>query len=168
MSRSGIWRSSATAKAGKDMSTAARNRANRRNARLSTGPRTEEGRAASSRNAVKHNLSGTTFVLLPSEDGAVFEQLARDYRREWNPQTEHESFLIARMVEARWRLNRVARMEAEIFDTIFAMPFAENRSDEQALIMADSFMTNPMLDKLHRYAKDAERSYNRAVRELAE
>src|SRR4051812_14454203 len=70
------------------------------------------------------------------------------------------------MVQARWRLNRIARMEAEVYDTIFQMPYAENRSEEQALIIADSFMTNPILDKLQRYAKDAERAYNRAVKEL--
>jgi hypothetical protein len=43
--------------------------ANRKNATLSTGPRTADGRAVSSRNAVTHGLL-SAMVLLPSEDPA--------------------------------------------------------------------------------------------------
>jgi hypothetical protein len=148
------------------MSTRAQRQANKRNAQLSTGPRTQEGQARSSRNAIRHNLSGTTFVLLPNEDPAAFDQLARDYRRKWNPQTEHESFLVAQMIQARWRLNRIARMEAELYDAVFSMPFAQKQSDEGAILMAHPLMNNPMFDRLQRYARDAERSYHRAVREM--
>jgi len=41
--------------------------ANRANAQLSTGPRTEEGKAVSSLNAVKTGLCGR-IVLVPSEE----------------------------------------------------------------------------------------------------
>ena len=146
--------------------TRAQRRAAIQNAQHSTGPRTPEGKAASSRNAVKHNLSGTTFVLLPGENSAAFDALVHDYTVEWNPRTPHETFLVTQMVQARWRLNRIARMEAEVYNAIFTMPFAEGQSDEGAIVIAHPLMNDGMLDKLHRYAKDAERSYNRAVKEL--
>ena len=40
---------------------------NRANAQQSTGPRSEEGKAASSQNASKHNLTGGA-AFIPSED----------------------------------------------------------------------------------------------------
>jgi hypothetical protein len=144
--------------------TRAQRRAAKHNAQHSTGPRTPEGKAASSRNATRHNLSGATFVLLPNEDPAAFEALARGYRDEWHPRTPHETFLVTQMVQARWRLDRITRMEAELMDTILET-FGEGRTDEGALLMADGVNPDPFR-RLHRYAQDAQRSYHRAVREF--
>jgi len=52
--------------------------ANRENARLSTGPRTEAGKAAPSTNAVKHGLTGR-FVILPGQQEA-FDELEAGLR----------------------------------------------------------------------------------------
>ena len=57
------------------MTTEAKIEANRANAQHSTGPRTEEGKAASSRNALKHGLTSFT-VLLPTEDPAEYVRIA--------------------------------------------------------------------------------------------
>ena len=46
---------------------------NRANARHSTGPRSPEGKAASSQNASKHNLTGGD-AFLPGEDPAAYEK----------------------------------------------------------------------------------------------
>jgi hypothetical protein len=139
--------------------------ANRRNAQYSTGPRTQPGKAASSRNATKHNLTGSTFAILPGEDIDAFEQLSRVYRDEWNPKTPHETFLVNSMVQARWRLDRIARMEAEAFDQLLNVPMADGKTDEGALVALYP-LRGALLDKLHRYARDNDRAYHRAVREL--
>ena len=139
--------------------------ANRRNAQLSTGPRTDAGKAASSRNAVKHNLTGATFAILPGEDVDAFERLAREYRDEWKPKSPHELFLVNRMVQARWRLDRIARMEAEAFDQLLNAPMADGKTDEAALVALYP-IRGQLLDKLQRYARDIERAYHRAAREL--
>ena len=46
--------------------------ANRRNALLSTGPRTEEGKGASRQNAVSHGLTAET-VIVGLEDATEYE-----------------------------------------------------------------------------------------------
>lgn len=132
---------------------------------FSTGPRTAPGKTAASRNAVKHNLTGSTFAILPGEDVAAFERLAREYRGEWKPKTAHESFLVNSMVQARWRLDRIARMEAEAFDQLLNVPLADGKTDEAALVALYP-LRGALLDKLHRYGRDNERAYHRAVREL--
>src|SRR5215467_58147 len=47
--------------------------ANRRNAQLSTGPKSEEGKSKSSLNAVRTGLTGRT-VLLPTDDAAGYQR----------------------------------------------------------------------------------------------
>ena len=54
--------------------------ANRANAQKSTGPRTEEGKAASSQNAVKHGLYAYTDVL-EGETREAFLELRDDYHQ---------------------------------------------------------------------------------------
>ena len=51
--------------------SAARVAANRRNAQLSTGPRTAEGKARSRRNALKHGLTTHGGVIDPDYRGSV-------------------------------------------------------------------------------------------------
>src|SRR5512140_3453099 len=116
------------------MATPSQLQANRRNAQFSTGPRTQTGKAASSRNAVKHNLTGTTFAILPGADLDAFERLSREYRDERSPRTPHETFLVNSMVQARWRLDRIAGMEAEAFDQLLNVPAADGKTDEGALV----------------------------------
>ncbi|MBV9155549.1 MAG: hypothetical protein JO097_04760, partial [Acidobacteriaceae bacterium] len=55
------------------MSTHAQIQANRANGQLSTGPKTPEGKAKSSLNAVKTGLTGRT-VLLPSDDAEAYQK----------------------------------------------------------------------------------------------
>lgn len=55
-------------------------KANRRNAKLSSGPRTSAGKAASRRNALTHGLSrhdGKTTGAVQQEDGYVTNQVAK-------------------------------------------------------------------------------------------
>ncbi|HZS55793.1 MAG TPA: hypothetical protein VFA65_15440, partial [Bryobacteraceae bacterium] len=57
------------------MASEAQLAANRENAQHSTGPASETGKAASSKNAVRHGLAGHAFVLLEWEHAEDFDRL---------------------------------------------------------------------------------------------
>ena len=62
--------------------------ANRRNARLSTGPRTEHGKRAVARNAIKHGLLAREVVITAGdgeEDLQEFEALLERLWQEYEP-----------------------------------------------------------------------------------
>src|SRR5437867_9952354 len=61
-------------------------RANRRNARQSTGPRTSGGKRRSSRNAVTHGIFAADVVVLDGESRAQFIVAQQAYIRRLNPQ----------------------------------------------------------------------------------
>src|SRR5579872_208611 len=88
--------------------------ANRRNARLSTGPKTEEGKRRSRRNAVRHGLTAETVIdaLENSEDYAAFElAVASDY----DAHTAVERELVLRLASLLWRLRRATAIESGLF-----------------------------------------------------
>jgi len=89
--------------------------ANRRNARRSTGPRTPAGKAVSRQNAMKHGLLAKDLVVASEdfrgESSRDFRRLRRDFHQAWNPADRVEAELVDQMVVARWRGQRVRRVE---------------------------------------------------------
>jgi len=97
------------------MSTTAQILANRNNSRKSTGPRTDEGKATVSQNAVKHGLFAAEAVI--SVENPADYQLYRDeFLAELLPVGMMESMLAERIVRLAWRLRRAERMQNEVFD----------------------------------------------------
>ena len=85
--------------------TEAQIRANQANADRSTGPKTEEGKARSRRNALKHGLTGDG-VVMPEEDAAEVERLARALRDEMKPPGEVGELLVRRIATFSVRMDR--------------------------------------------------------------
>ena len=88
--------------------------ANRRNARLSTGPVTEEGKRRSRHNAVRHGLTAETVIvaLEDAEDYAAFEMaVTADY----DAQSAVERELVLRLASLLWRLRRATAIESGLF-----------------------------------------------------
>ncbi len=147
------------------MSTAAQLEANARNAQSSTGPRTDAGKAASSKDATKHGLSAA-FTVLPHEDQQEFDELIEDVRAEHRPVNSHQTFLTEQLAKTWWLLARAQRLEAKAFEHLAGL-IADPDDDPDARIVAALFKTNPnALTTLQRYAAQAERSYYKAYREL--
>ncbi len=92
----------------------ARLEANRANAQLSTGPRTEEGKAISSRNNFRHGFTGV-FCILPDEDDAAFRKLLAGLEAEHDPATPTESLLVGDMARHYWLTQRAIRLQEECF-----------------------------------------------------
>jgi hypothetical protein len=88
--------------------------ANRRNAQLSTGPVTEEGKRRSRQNAVRHGLTAETVIdaLEDAEDYTAFEMaVTADY----DAQSAVERELILRLASQLWRLRRATAIESGLF-----------------------------------------------------
>src|SRR5947208_14491755 len=88
--------------------------ANRRNAQLSTGPVTEEGKKRSRQNAVRHGLTAETVIdaLEDAEDYAAFEiAITADY----DAQSAVERELVLRLGSLLWRLRRATTIESGLF-----------------------------------------------------
>jgi hypothetical protein len=88
--------------------------ANRLNALKSTGPRTEEGKRISRRNALRHGLTAETVIdgLEDSEDYRGFEAaIIADYDAE----TAVERELVLRLASLLWRLRRIIAIETDLF-----------------------------------------------------
>ncbi|MGB7159424.1 MAG: hypothetical protein WBD40_15255, partial [Tepidisphaeraceae bacterium] len=92
-------------------------RANRRNAKRSTGPRTEEGKARSARNALDHGIFCKD-LLMPGEDPAELEQFCALLLRDFSPRDFLERTIAQQYVEAKWRIRRVRRAEREAHDAL--------------------------------------------------
>ena len=94
----------------------ARIQANRRNSQKSTGPKTEEGRASSRRNALKHGLTATVVDLnivddsQPRSDGAGMS-------RETSPsRPAPHVWLSEQVVRVTGQIDRAQRIEARLRD----------------------------------------------------
>jgi hypothetical protein len=103
--------------------------ANRRNAAKSTGPRTAQGKAASSRNGLTHGLSANKHILL-DEDPEEFLLLLKDLYDRFQPVGLAEERLVQRIAAAQWRLDRVFPMEASIYRNRLR-EVAEEDADQQ-------------------------------------
>jgi len=127
----------------KETSDARRN-ANRANAQHSTGPRTEEGKAKSSLNAVKTGLTGRTVVLPTDDIHAYYDHLDRHFLK-YSPATDDEKSLTQTIADTEWRLLRIAPLESGIFAVgrrklADLFPEEKDPANRQALIDTEIFM----------------------------
>lgn len=88
--------------------------ANRENGKKG-GVKTEEGKAVSKYNAIKHGLLSKE-VLLEGEDEKVLVEMGKKLQKELEPQTELELVLVDRITANVWRLRRVMKIEREMID----------------------------------------------------
>jgi hypothetical protein len=136
------------------MASHAQQSANATNAQLSTGPRTEAGKAQSAQNARKHGLTAVA-LLIPFEDREEFEALHADYETDIRPQGALQHSLFDELVAAAWNLRRIRRMETKLCSTA--------KSYEELL---DNSEIQTKLDRLGRHKARIERTFHRSLREL--
>ena len=95
--------------------------ANRGNALLSTGPKTEEGKKHSRVNALRHGVTGQV-VTMADEDRAAHDKLSNALMKDLAPEGAMETQLAQRIATDSWRLNRISAVE----DNIFALGLLKN------------------------------------------
>src|SRR6478736_9223906 len=89
--------------------------ANRANAAKSSGPKTPEGKARSSRNATTHGLLAS-IVTLRNENPEAFNAFLQVYINRIRPTDEIEFSILYQMAAATWRIRRSIEMETHLMD----------------------------------------------------
>jgi len=95
------------------MSTPAQINANIQNAQSSTGPRTEAGKTACSKNAVTHALFTSADFIRPGEE-SIYAAFREDFLHELAPEGLLEHTLVDEIRRATWRLRRCGQVEADL------------------------------------------------------
>ena len=97
------------------MSTSSQISANQANAKHSTGPKTEEGKAIASLNNLRHGFNGS-FSVMPWESQDEFHFLFIDLRVEYKPVTVTETVLVEKMAQAMWLSQRAVLLQQRCFN----------------------------------------------------
>ena len=136
--------------------------ANRRNAQKSTGPRSVEGKAASSQNALKSGIDAKAQTL-PGEKPEALEALAAEYYDRFRPATPEARHLVDTLVSNEWLLRRFRRIEVQILkhEMEAAYRLDAKNPEGHAYVRAER-----SFDRLQRRINAAERNYHRALKEL--
>jgi hypothetical protein len=143
------------------MATLSQIEANRLNAQKSTGPRTAQGKAVSSQNALKSGLDAESQFVV-GEDRSEFAQLQYEYIARFQPLTPEERFQVDTLLRSEWILRRLFRAEPQLWEY---HTMRASRSDGvplgEALVAG-----NEVFRRLQRRITLAERSYKDAFAEL--
>jgi hypothetical protein len=149
------------------MATEKQIQANRANAKRSTGPITEEGKKASSQNALRHGQLSSC-VVLKSECAPLFDDLMDSLIAEFQPATPNESALIETMAVARWKLSRNWIMHTALLEleTTKVDPSTGSAPVITAVAFKNLADSSHSLHLLHRYEVSLDRQYSRALNNL--
>ena len=160
------------------MPTNAQMKANRNNAKQSTGPRTEEGKARVAKNALKHGLLARDTVL-PGEDPADFDRQLSALEADIQPGNSLEFELVRQIADAQWRMRRLTRLETGFLAAALdeTRRYMEKRRPNELRPGYDGetlLLGSAMLDRtqafvhLARYDGHLSRRFFRAVKQLAD
>jgi hypothetical protein len=97
------------------VTSALKTRANRKNARKSTGPRSPAGKSVSAMNSVRHGILCERAPVLPTENLGNYRKLVASVGQYLSPVGPIEQELTQRIGTLMWRLRRLALTEASLF-----------------------------------------------------
>jgi len=158
------------------MATDKQIQANRRNAQLSTGPKSKEALDQLGQRARKHSLAGG-HAILPYEKAEDYDALRDDLYADYAPASTQECLLVDGIAQQQWKLQRANRLEVAQLTTQYnaamhAMKTAASHSTEPTVLdpdraLAMSIAHDPtQLLVLHRYTSAIERSLHRFITDL--
>ena len=90
--------------------------ANQANAQLSTGPVTPEGKAAASRNAIRHGLTAKS-SMLAGDDPEEYRKHCQVFFNRFAHRDEIEKAVIQDIADIEWKLKRIPAIESAILDS---------------------------------------------------
>src|ERR1035438_8125084 len=135
--------------------------ANRLNAQHSTGPRSEEGKLASSQNALKSGLDAESQFVL-GETREEFAQLQTEWYDHHAPANPAERLQLDTIIRSEWFLRRYFRIEAQLWE--YHSMKAERGTGVE---LGEAFSkASTIFMRLHRRITAAEKSAKEAKAEL--
>jgi hypothetical protein len=145
--------------------------ANRQNAQRPRGPMSEEARAATRENSLRHGLTARQLVL-SHESRDEWRELLASHIAEFAPSTDQESRLVHQVAQHYWRLLRSRRVETATFELRLATlknrleinPSEAIDNDQGLSICMDQEAS--MFNNIRRYEASIERAWYRALHEL--
>ena len=148
---------------------------NRANAQHSTGPRTEEGKAASSQNARKHGLSGKLILKTKAESDRYQKRIA-EVARFYKLNNPLASATVEALVTAEFRRAQAFAAEQDVLvqlklQVIDELPEgAPDPSDEEldGLARLKDAATTKLLPQLNRHYNAADRAWHKHFQVLTE
>jgi len=136
------------------MATAAQVLANQANAQLSTGPKTDEGKARSSRNNLNHGLAAGVLILSPEEQ-ARFCEFEANLRAECKPEGILECEAFQQFLDAAARIGKIRSIVAGMTEQCKDDPLVQPETETK-------------YRQINRYRAAAEMAVYRAVKTLRE
>ena len=136
--------------------------ANRSNAQLSTGPRTEQGKAISRMNALKTGIDARNEAA-SGENPAVLAALADEYDHEFQPIGLVERFLVDILVKDDWFLRRYRFLAADLVNHGATVAYEAKRGADFGAGFANN---TESFNRLHRHIIETERSFFTHLGEL--
>jgi hypothetical protein len=145
----------------------------RANGAKSHGPTTAEGKEISSRNSLNHGFTAKKTVVLACENPEQFQEMLGYYADTYRPGSPVEKDLVAEMVAARWRMQRLRMIETALIDSEMQreLPESETPADPGFQI---AFAFRRLVDESHaislasRYESRLHRIHERSHRTLRE
>ncbi|SPF50441.1 conserved hypothetical protein [Candidatus Sulfopaludibacter sp. SbA4] len=144
------------------MATRKQIEANRRNAQLSTGPRTAAGKAVSRFNALKTGIDAR-LQIIPGEEPEALDALKAEYRERFKPANTEQSLLVDVLVRYDWQLRRLRVSEAQLWK----LGIRNDWTPGQEIPFGKAFYRVPLtFRRLQRTVESASREYLRHLEEL--
>jgi len=78
------------------------------------GPKTDNGKAISSRNSITHGLTAKRWI--NDDEQSLFDTTVEALSKDFDPQTSIEKILISKLAECSVRLARIQRVEDAMFN----------------------------------------------------
>ena len=121
-------------------------------AKVSTGPRTAEGKANASKNAIKHGIYSTA-MLLKSESRSDYDLLLNGFSEYFKPVGMFEEYLVEKLVVLSWRHRRLVITE-------------KNEIENGGLSLVLVVEQPNVLDRFPRYETSIDRAFDRTLTQL--
>src|SRR5579862_6539760 len=114
--------------------------ASRANGSKSSGPKSQETRDKSSQNSLKHGFTSKKTVVIAVESQDRFQEMLDNYAATYRPGSPVEEDLVAEMVAANWRWQRLRMIETALMDKEMQRQLSAGEApDDPGYRIADAF-----------------------------